>query len=329
MPANPDFDDVVTTTLRNRSGKAVDNATSTTVGLDRARRKGKIKRLTGGRTIVRELEVGLNTGAGWYSGYDTLSTAPFQPFTAAEYDWKQAYSPCVWSGREKRMNMGESQVIALITGRIKNSEKSLYEVVAEGYYSDGTGAGGKQLGGLNLGVAASPSTGTVGGINRADNEFWRNQTETVDFDTAINFLSANPSAFLLAMNTLAIECVRGTDRPDLWIFDAIGYNRYLTSLQPMQQITSTEMAGHGFTALKYFGAGQSSDVALDNGYCPSKTGFALNTDYCYLEVHEEMDFEPMGGERVPINQDATVRFYGFMGELTFSNLARQGRLSDS
>ena len=88
MPANPDFDDVVTTTLRNRSGKAVDNATSTTVGLDRARRKGKIKMLDGGRTIVRELEAALNTNAGWFAGYDTLSTSPFQPFTAAELTHK-------------------------------------------------------------------------------------------------------------------------------------------------------------------------------------------------------------------------------------------------
>ena len=45
MPANPNFDDIVTTTLRNRSGKLADNATETTVLLDRLRRKGKVSRL--------------------------------------------------------------------------------------------------------------------------------------------------------------------------------------------------------------------------------------------------------------------------------------------
>ena len=113
MPANPNFDDIVTTTLRNRSGKLADNATRTTVLLDRMRRKGKVKPAAGGRTIVQELEVALNTNGGWYAGYDPLNTNPFEPFSAAEYDWKQAYVPVVWSGLEKLKNMGEFEVIDL------------------------------------------------------------------------------------------------------------------------------------------------------------------------------------------------------------------------
>jgi hypothetical protein len=68
MPANANFDDIVTTTLRNRSGKLADNATKTTALLDRMRRKGKVKPAAGGRTIVQELETGLNTNGGWYAG---------------------------------------------------------------------------------------------------------------------------------------------------------------------------------------------------------------------------------------------------------------------
>jgi hypothetical protein len=84
MPANPSFDDIVTTTLRNRSGKLADNATRTTALLDRMRRKGKVKPAAGGRTIVQELETALNTNGGWYSGFDQLNTNSFEPFSAAE-----------------------------------------------------------------------------------------------------------------------------------------------------------------------------------------------------------------------------------------------------
>jgi hypothetical protein len=329
MPANPDFDDIVSATMKNRARKAIDNATSTTAGLDRARRKGKVKTLGGGSTIVRPLEVALNPHGGWYDGGDPLDVSAFEPFSAAEYAWKNAYVSCTWFGPEKRKNSGKEQMFNLILGRIKNSERSLYELVAQAFYSDGTGDGGKQMAGTNLLVAVDPTQGSVGGIPRADNVWWQNQIEAVDFDAAVNYLTANPSPFVSAMNKLAIECVRGTDRPDLWLFDAIGYGNYLSSLQPMQQVSNTEVAGHGFTNLKYFGAGQSSDVVLDNGFCPTKTGFALNTDYLYLEVHEDMDFAPIGGERMPINQDATVRLYGFMGNLTLSNAARQGRLNDN
>jgi hypothetical protein len=137
MSANPNFDDIVTTTLRNRSGKLADNATRTVALLDRLRRRGKVKPAGGGRTIVQELEVSLNPNGGWFSGYDILNTNSFEPFSAAEFDWKQAYVPVVWSGLEKLKNMGEFEVIDLVASRIRNGEKSLYDLVAQAAYSDG------------------------------------------------------------------------------------------------------------------------------------------------------------------------------------------------
>lgn len=329
MPANPDFDDIVTTTLRNRNGKLADNATKTVAFLDRLRRRGKVKRDGGGRTIVVELEASLNPFGGWYAGTDTLNTNIHEPFTAAEYAWKMAYMPCVWSGEEALMNQGEHQVINLVTSRLKNSEKSLYDMVAQAVYSDGTGFGGKQLHGTQLFVVASPTSGTVGGIDRATNSFWQNQTGTVAMSAAINMAATSPSAFLHALNLLVIATARGQDRTDLIVADSIGYTQYLESLQPLQQITSPEMAAAGFTALKYNGAGGVADFVLDNGYCPTKTVYALNTSFLYLHMHPERDFKSFGGERVPVNQDGVVRFVGFMGNLCASNLARQGVLTST
>lgn len=330
MPANPAFDDIVTTTLRNRSGKLADNATKTTALLDRLRRRGKVKPAAGGRTIVQELEVALNPGAGWYAGYDQLSTNPFEPFSAAEYDWKQAYVPVVWSGLEKLKNMGEFEVIDLVANRVKNSEKTLYDLVASASYSDGTGSGGKQLHGLGLFVIASPTTGVVGGIDRAGNTFWRNKTASVTMSgPVVNLASTNPSQFLAQLNSLAISCTRGSDRPDLYMADGTAYKQYLESLQPIQRITNTELGGYGFTNLKYYGVGSDADFVLDNGYCPAKTVYALNTDYIYLRPHPDRNFVPFGGDRIPVNQDATVRFLGFTGNMTASNLALQGVMTST
>ncbi len=326
MPANPDFDDLVTTTLRSRSGKLADNATSTTAFLDRLRRKGKVRPGTPGRTIVQELEVALNPNGGWYAGLDTLNTNAHEPFSAAEYDWKQAYVPAVWSGADKLKNMGEAATIDLISSRIKNAEKSLVDLVAQAAYSDGTGFGGKQMHGLGLFVVTSPATGTVGGIDRAANTFWRNQVATCTIGASINIATTNPSSYITALNSLSILCTRGTDRPDLYVADGLHYNAYLSSLQGLQRIVNTDMAAAGFTALKYMGVGGNADFVLDNGYCPASTTFALNTDYIYLRPHPERDFVPFGGDRVPTNQDGTVRFVGFFGNLCMSNAARQGRL---
>jgi hypothetical protein len=330
MPANSNFDDIVTTTLRNRSGKLADNATKTTVLLDRLRRKGKVKPAAGGRTIVQELETALNPNGGWYAGYDTLGTNPFEPFSAAEYDWKQAYVPVVWSGLEKLKNMGEFEVIDLVANRIKNGEKSLYDLVASASYSDGTGSGGKQLHGLGLFIVQANTSGIVGGIDRNLNTFWRNTTGSVTMSgTTMNLASTNPSTFLAALNSLAINCTRGSDRPDLYVADGTGYKQYLESLQPIQRITNEQLGGYGFTNLKYYGVGSNADFVLDNGYCPTKTVYALNTDYIYLRPHPDRNFVPFGGDRIPVNQDATVRFLGFTGNMTASNLKLQGILSST
>lgn len=327
MPANSDFDDIVTTTLRNRSGKIADNATVSTALLDRLRRRGKVKPAAGGRTIVQEIEASLNTQGGWYAGYDTLNTVPFEPFTAAEYAWKQAFVPVVWSGLEKLKNMGEHELIDLVAARIRNGEKSLVDLVAQASYSDGTGYGGKQLQGLALMVTASASN-TVGGISQSSNSFWANKAKTVDYDATTNIANTNPSPFLAKINDLAIACTRGTDRPDLWISDAIGYKKYLEALQPIQRISNPEMGAAGFTNLKYMGVGGDADFVLDNGYCPSKTTYALNTNYLYLRPHPDRNFVAFGGERIPVNQDATVKFLGFAGNMCASNLALQGTLTD-
>ncbi len=329
MPANPNFDDIVTTTLRNRSGKLADNATRTMALLDRLRRKGKVKMADGGRTIVQELEVALNPYGGWYAGLDVLNANMFEPFSAAEYDWKQAYVPAVWSGLDKLKNQGELATINLVTSRIKNSEKSLQDLVAQGAYSDGTGFGGKIMGGLQQYVVATPTSGTVGGIDRLTNTFWRNQTASMAMSTPVNLVTSNPTNFLTTLNALSIACTRGTDRPDLYVADSVGYQRYLESLQTIQRIMNTDMAGFGFTALKYYGVGGDADFVLDNGYCPTKTVYALNTDYIYLRPHPERNFEQFGGDRVPVQQDATVRYVGFTGNLTVSNMFLQGQINST
>ena len=47
--------EIVTTTLRNRTGKLADNVTKNNALLFRLKARGKVKPVSGGRTIVQEL----------------------------------------------------------------------------------------------------------------------------------------------------------------------------------------------------------------------------------------------------------------------------------
>lgn len=323
--ASPNLSEIVTTTLRNRTGKLADNMMDNNALLMRLKKRGKVQPVSGGRTIVQELEYADNQTYKRYSGYETLNISPSDVFTAAEFDWKQAAVAVSISGLEQLQNSGEEAIINLLASRIKNAEKTLMNGIAADIYSDGTADGGKQIGGLQLLVDKTPTSGTVGGIDRATWDFWQNKA-------TVSVTAADATNIQERMNAMALSLVRGTDRPDLIVADGNYYNHYLSSLQAIQRITDPEMGAAGFTSLKYFGHGGSADVVLDGGQggnCPVNTMYFLNTDYIHFRPHSQRNMVPIGDDRYAVNQDAMVKLIGFAGNMTLSNASLQGVLSQS
>src|SRR3974390_1128975 len=170
--AFPNLSEIVTTTLRNRTGALQDNVSRNNALLARLNKKGRIKTFSGGRTIVQELDYANNSTFQWYSGYQTLNINPSQVFTAAEYPIRQAALAISISGLEELQNSGAEAIIDLLESRIENGEPTFLNGLSNGIYGDGSVAG--SIGGLQLLVASSPSTGIVGGIDRSAWSFWRN-----------------------------------------------------------------------------------------------------------------------------------------------------------
>jgi hypothetical protein len=324
--ASPNLSELITTTLRHRSGKLADNISDNNAALRRLKEKGKIKPFSGGRTIVQELEYAENSTYTRYSGYETLNISPSDVFTAAEFNIKQAAVAVTISGLEQLQNSGKEQVIDLLESRIGNAERTFMNNLSADIYSDGTASGGKQIGGLQLLVADSPSTGTVGGIDRASWNFWRNISYDATTDGGAAATSANIQSY---MNRVWLQVVRGTDRPDLIVADNNYFRLYLESLQTIQRITSDKMASAGFTSLKYMDA----DVVLDGGYggnAPTNHMYFLNTNYLHFRPHRDRNFvalDPEGG-RFSVNQDAIVKLWAWAGNCTLSNAFTQAVLKD-
>lgn len=317
--------EIVTTTLRNRTGKLADNVTKNNALLYRLRRRGNVKTVSGGRTIVQELEYAENGTFKRYSGYEALNISPSDVFTGAEFNYAQAAVAVSISGLEQLQNSGEDAIIDLLESRIKNAEKTLVNNIALDCYSDGTADGGRQIGGLQLLVSATPTTGVVGGIDASTSigSFWRNTAFSAVTNGGGAATSANIQSY---MNRVYVQQVRGTDRPDLIIADNNYFRLYLESLQAIQRITSNEMGEAGFDSLKYM----SSDVVLDGGFgggAPQNTMFFLNTDYIYFRPHTERNFAPIGDDRFAVNQDAMVNLVGFAGNMTVSNRRLQAVLT--
>jgi hypothetical protein len=323
--ANSNYSDVLATTIESRTGVVADNVTANNALLTRLRQKGRQKPFSGGSVILQELSFAANGTAMYYSGAETLDISPADVISAAQFTIKQAAVAVTINGLEMLQNAGEEQIIDLFDARMDVAESSIENLVANGIYSDGTGTNGKQITGLQAMVVASPSSGTVGGIDRSAWSFWQNQT--YDFSTSAG-ASASASNIQTGFNTLYASCVRGSDVPDLILVDNHFWGFYMASLQTLQRFAGdSEMAKLGFVSTKYMNA----DVVLDGGIggnIPSKTAYFLNTKYIFFRPHRQRNFVPIGDERMSTNQDAIVRLIGWAGNMTASGLQFQGHMGE-
>lgn len=241
---------------------------------------------------------------------------------------------------EETQNSGEEAIIDLLESRVENGERTFLNGLSMGLYGDGSVA--NSIGGLQLLIASSPSTGVVGGIDRSSWQFWRNISYSATTNGGAAASAANIQQY---MDALWVQLIRGRDYPDLIIADNNMYRYYLQSLQAIQRISSEgaapELAEIGFQSLKYMNA----DVVLDGGYqgqssdplpyqtssgtsavggAPTSTMYFVNSNYLHYRPHASRNMVPLDPDRFSVNQDAMVRLIGWAGNLTLSNAFLQG-----
>lgn len=321
--ATANLGQLVSTVLRERRREIADNVLQHNALLRFLNQRGNADPVDGGRTLVEPLEYAENSTFKYYSGYEVLDTTPVDIIDAAEYEWKQAAVVVSMSGLERRRASGRNALVNLLNTKIRNAEKTMQNNLSDGVYSDGTGTSGKQIGGLQSLVADAPSTGTVGGINRANFSFWQNSVTDVTTDTGS---AASSTTIPLAMNDLWLKVLRGTDRPDIIVAGSTYFDYYWQSLTSIQRITSSTEAAQGFRSIEFNGPGGNAPVMYDPD-CSATRMYMLNTDYLYWRPHRDANIEPLT-QRDSFNQDAFVVPVIFMGNLTMSNAARQGVIKD-
>lgn len=338
--AVPGLSEVATMTLRNRMKRLADNMSRNNAVWTRLNTRGNVRPFGGGRTIVCEVEYANNQTYQRFSGYQTLNISPSPAFSAAEYAIRQVAVVVSISGLEQLQNSGREQSIDLLQSRISNAEKTFKNGFSYDLYSDGSITG--QIGGLGLLVASSPSSGTIGGIDRGTWSFWRNYAFSALTDGGAAISPSNAYDYMLRVwqNT-----TRGADKIDLILADNTSWGAYNRSLHGIQRITNTnsDVAKSGFATLEFMGA----DVVMDGGYqglttdgnnfgsngaavqggAPSGNMFFLNTEYLYLRPHSDCNLDVLEPTRHSVNQDAMVRIIGWAGNLCLSNGFLQGRLT--
>ena len=307
--SNPNFDQLLATTLANYRDQLTDNVFTARPLTYFLMDKGRIRMVDGGTKIVEPLIYGQNSTVASYAGYDTIALTAQDGITAAEFEWKQYAASIAISGIEEAKNNGDQAILNLLEAKVMQAEESLREGFNTMFFGDGTGNSGKNWNGLGNLVEAS---GTVGGINRgtAGNEYWRSYEE----NTA--------GALTLAQMSTAYNSVSvGNDHPDMVLTTQTLFEKYESLLQPQLRYTDTKTADAGFQNLLF----KAAPVVYDTG-CTAGVMYFLNSKYLTLVGHSGKWFSQTEFVR-PENLDARYALIMCYGNLTVRNAKKQGKLT--
>ncbi len=279
--------------------------------------KGRIRLEDGGESIIIPLMYAKNSTVKSYSGYDPIDLTPQTGIDSAKFNWKQIACSVIIDRLSERKNAGAHRIINLLEAKIQQAEDSMKEALNVMLYADGTGNSSKDFLGLDAIVDASPTTGTLGGINRADYSWWRPQYNTSAYTT----WGGSSDTCIAAMRAMYYACSKGANKsaPDLVLMGETNFSNYEGALDLNKRFTSDKIdATYGFENIKFKKAIVLWDEEVTDPYI-----YYLNLKFLELVIDKETNFitTPFA---TPDNQDCKVAKILLMGNLAVSNCKKQG-----
>lgn len=311
-------------TLQHRSKGYLD-AISTNIPLFRKLRETKqYKKADGGTQEEWAVEKAQDTSEPSFSGWDTLLIRPQDNVVIATATLKNYYKSIAINGEEMRLNSNGRghQIFKLLTQKEQNALMSMQQQMNDHFYLDGTGNSGKQITGLAAIISAAPTSGSLFGIDRSTDPYWRNQS----VDTAGTAFDVSDGLAVMAndMRKLRQQCGRlklggrGKRYPN-FIICTEAYARFYEEVMRLtgQRFTSTQTNKTndvGIGNLFYQGAEIEEDVDMPQDAGSAEQAYFINTNFIELLYHPDANFS-IGRLQEQIEQDAFSAKILWMGEL--------------
>jgi len=251
--------DILSSTARARSKKAVDNLFKTIPLLDHIKSAGGVEIINGGQRITRAGVFGDHSSITQLStGYESVNSSVADVLRSPEYDWCDFVAPVVITRKEELSNKGENAVISIADARMKSVMGMLkreWELQAiNGTSSVLTDMGtidGQVAGGWLEAATFGTQNNDVGGLNKLTfaSSNWQNQTSTASANFQNNGLTA--------MTDLMIQCQIYSQEAsvDLILASPKSYSLYKSELQTQERYTPKEtVLDGGRLALAFNGA---------------------------------------------------------------------------
>ncbi len=186
--ADPAIGEVAASVFEKKFGKKpTDNIFSSRALFFFLGEDGFKEKADGGRLYEFDVEYAENTTHAMQGEMDTLDTTRIPVFDALRYNIKIAAGTVVYSDLEELRAAGDSAKFDLIGAKLENGKNSHISLLNRQAW--GLGLGANDLDGLQKLISITPTTGSVGGVNRANFSFHRNkQTSGAKTSTAYDNL---------------------------------------------------------------------------------------------------------------------------------------------
>lgn len=273
----------------------------------------------GGTQIEAPLMYKPMAAGGSYSGYQLLNVTPSDTIQNGAWAWKQYFSPVTVDGLTLLRADSPLAIADFIATQFKQAEMDLSDQLGNGLWSSGGNPNDID------GVLSAVDTGTIqssyGAIPHSGNTWWQAQTDT-----------STTTLTLASMQNMFGSCQSGGRAPTIILSTQAQYNRYWNLNTSPQRFPvqpggkDMQLAQAGFENLLFNGTPFLVDSHIPTTGAYPNYIFFLNEDYIQMVVASRADFH-LQDFQTPTNQDAMTALLLWAGNLVFTNIQRQGRMT--
>ena len=281
------IDNLFTSTWAYRKAEAVEQAFLKTPFIFWLREKGRIENIAGYTRIEIPLDYGTNETIRWISKGTPVPIQDNELITMAFEDWKYVAVSIMRWFEEDQKNRGKAKALGLVERRFNAAERAIWEELERVMLGDGSGP--NEPNGLQNLISATPTVGTVHGLNRATYDWWRNQQKTS---------TGAASLYLVSDMRTCLNDVTKYSRAEIkdivLVTTQAVFELYEDVCLDMKILQNTMLAEAGFDTIVYRGR-----PIIWCPSAPSGNMYFINTQYLKLYTDEAYFMEMTDWKQIP------------------------------
>ncbi len=229
----------------------------------------------GGYQISNPLVVGRNPNITSMEYYDQIPVNQTNEFTNVNYTWSRVVGTVIISDQEEDENKGDSAIFKLMKAKVDVLEESFKEKFSEYLYAAGGGADPLGLASL---IPTDPTTGSLGGINRATETQWRSSSYA--FGGSLDATNIEE-----AFDDVLMDLTLKGDAPDLILVGRNIYRIYRAAARDKVMFALTDTSnGKRMYDLGFKGVTHQGIPILYDEDCPVNYAYFINSKYLRLHI---------------------------------------------